>query len=300
MNAELKNIYEDLIQDMIIDGINGMTPEIKAMIQNAPVEKRRSMILTILEENNVEHRLLCNAIHKTVNVDNHSEMDHIKNVVCMLRDYVKVSATEVKEFGEVMTPISLVEEMMDTLPYEVWTNPNLKWLDPCNGVGTFFSVVIERLMKGLETFEPDENLRYKHIVENMIFACELQPKNLFLYLYAFDPKDEYALNIYSGSYLDGGFDEQMKFWGVEKFDIIIMNPPYQELKEGNKKSQALWNKFVIKTLSQLVEGGYLCAVHPSGWRNADGAFKNVQNLLKERQLQYLNINNYKKGQRLLS
>lgn len=213
----------------------------------------------------------------------------------MLRDYVKVSATEVKEFGEVMSPISLVEEIMDTLPYEVWTNPNLKWLDPCNGVGTFFSVVVERLMKGLETFEPDENLRYKHIVENMIFACELQPKNLFLYLYAFDPKDEYALNIYSGSYLDGGFDEQMKFWGVEKFDIIIMNPPYQELKEGNKKSQALWNKFVIKTLSQLVEGGYLCAVHPSGWRNADGAFKNVQNLLKERQMQYLNINNYKKG-----
>lgn len=82
MNAELKNIYEDLIQDMIIDGINGMTPEIKEMIQNAPIEKRRSMILTILEENNVEHRLLCNAIHKTVNVDNHSEMI-ISKMLCV-------------------------------------------------------------------------------------------------------------------------------------------------------------------------------------------------------------------------
>ena len=295
MNIELKNIYEDLIQDMIIDGINGMTPEIKSLIQNAPIEKRRAMILTILEENNVEHRLLCNRIHKTVNTDNHTEMDHIKGVVGMLREYVKVSATEVKEFGEVMTPISLVEEMLDTLPYEVWSNPNLKWLDPCNGVGTFFSVVIERLMKGLVSFEADENLRYKHILENMIFACELQAKNLFLFLYAFDPKDEYALNIYSGSYLDGGFDEQMKFWGVDKFDVIVMNPPYQELKEGNKKSQALWDKFVIKTISQLVEGGYLCAVHPGGWRSSGKEFSNVRELLKSKQMLSLEIHDYSDG-----
>jgi len=295
MKVELKDMYENLIQEMIIDGINGMTPELKNLIQSAPVEKRRSMILTILEENNVEHRLLCNRIHKTVDTDNHSEMNHIKDVVGMLREYVKVSKTEVKEFGEVMTPITLVEEMLDTLPYEVWTNPNLKWLDPCNGVGTFFSVVIERLMKGLISFQPDENLRYKHILENMIYACELQAKNLFLFLYAFDPKDEYALNVYNGSYLEDGFNKHMEFWGVEKFDVIVMNPPYQELKEGNKKSQPLWNKFVIKTVEQLVEGGYLVAVHPSGWRNVDGVFKNVQNLLKSKQLLYLEIHNVNDG-----
>jgi hypothetical protein len=198
MTTDLKNIYEDLIQDMIIDGINGMTPELKEMIQNAPIEKRRSMIITILEENNVEHKLMCNTIQKTVNGGDDSEMSHIKNVVTMLREYVKVSAVEVKTHGEVMTPISLVEEMLDTLPYEVWSNPDLKWLDPCNGVGTFFSVVIERLMKGLISFEPNEKLRYKHILENMIYVCELQAKNIFLYLYAFDPKDEYALNDCSG------------------------------------------------------------------------------------------------------
>lgn len=295
MKTELKNTYEDLIQEMIIDGVNGMTPEMKSLIQNAPVEKRRSMILTVLEENNVEHRLLCSRIHKTVDTNNHSEMNHIKDVVGMLREYVKVSATEVKTMGEVMTPIILVEEMLDTLPYEVWTNPNLKWLDPCNGVGTFFSVVVERLMKGLVAFEPDEKLRYKHILENMIYACELQAKNLFLFLYAFDPKDEYALNVFNGSYLTEDFNKQMEFWGVEKFDVIVMNPPYQELKEGNKKSQALWNKFVIKTISQLVEGGYLVAVHPSGYRSVKGMFKDVQNLLKSKQILYLEIHDANDG-----
>ena len=63
MNTELKNTYENLIQQMLIDGIDGLK-EIKDIIQNAPVEKRRSMVLTILEENNVEHRLLHNKIQK--------------------------------------------------------------------------------------------------------------------------------------------------------------------------------------------------------------------------------------------
>jgi hypothetical protein len=295
MKAELKNTYENLIQDMIVDGINGMTPEMKEMILSAPVEKRRSMILTVLEENNVEHRLLCNKIHKTINTENHSEMNHIKDVVTMLREYVKVSKTEVKTMGEVMTPINLVEEMLDTLPYDVWTNPNLKFLDPCNGVGTFFSVVIERLMKGLVSFQPDEKLRYKHILENMIYACELQAKNLFLFLYAFDPKDEYALNIYNGSYLEEGFDKHMEFWGVEKFDIIVMNPPYQMQQEGFVKTQSLWDKFVIKTVSQIVEGGYLVAVHPDSWRGVGKEFGSVKNILKTKQLTYLEIHNIQDG-----
>lgn len=300
MKAELKNLYESIIQDMIVDGIDGMTPEIKKLIQNAPVEKRRSMILTILEENNVEHRLLCNKIQKTIEVDNYSEMNHIKDVVSMLREYVKVSKTEVKEFGEVMTPITLVEEMLDTLPYEVWTNPNLKWLDPCNGVGTFFSVVIERLMKGLESWQPNEKLRYKHIVENMIYACELQPKNLFLYLYAFDPKDEYAMNVYCGSYLDEGFDKHMEtwdYWGIEKFDVIVMNPPYNTGSDNKGSAHVLWDKFVIKTLDQVIVGGYLVAVHPDGWRSLGGAYDNVKNVLKSKQMLYLEVHNKKDGQK---
>jgi hypothetical protein len=296
MTTEMKNLYEDLIQGMIVDGINGMTPELKKIIKDAPIEKRRSIILAILEENNPEHRLLCSKIQKTISADNASESKHIKDVVKMLREYVKVSEVEVKTMGEIMTPIELVEEMLDTLPDEVWTNPSLRWLDPCNGVGTFISVVVERLMKGLSAFQPDEKLRYKHIIENMIYICELQAKNVFLYLYAFDPKDEYALNIYCGSYLSEGFNKQMELLGVDKFDVIVMNPPYQELKEGFKKSQAIWDRFVIKALeTSLVTDGYLVAVHPSGWRSTDGAFKRVQSLLKSHQMLYLEVHSKQEG-----
>jgi len=280
---------------MMLDGIKGMTPELRTVIETAPAEKQRELILNFMQENNPEHRLLCGEIRKVVQNNKTSEYKHISSLVQMLRKYVKVSDTEVKTMGEVMTPIELVEEMLDTLPYEVWTNPDLKWLDPCNGVGTFVSVIIKRLMKGLETFEPDAELRYKHIMENMIYTAELQSKNVFLYMYAFDPEDRYALNVFNGSYLSEEFNRHMKFWGVEKFDVIVMNPPYQELKEGNTKSQALWDKFVIKTISQLVESGYLVAVHPERWRNVGKEFANVRTLLKSKQMLYLEIHDYADG-----
>ena len=295
MTREHKNLYESLIQGMILDGVKGMTPELQEIIENAPIEQRRSMILDIMVENNVEHRLLAEKIHKIMKRGVTGEMSHIKEVVKMLREYVKVSDVEVKKYGEIMTPIELVEEMLDTLPYDVWLNPNLKWLDPCNGVGTFISVIVQRLMKGLEWTIPNEHDRYKHIMEKMIYVCELQPKNMFLYMYAFDPTDELALNVFNGSYLSKEYDRHMNFWDVDKFDVIVMNPPYQEQKEGNRKSKAIWNLFVEKTISQLKEVGYLVAVHPDGWRSIGNGFNKVKNILKSKQILYLELHNTNDG-----
>ena len=224
------------------------------------------------------------------------KFEHIKDVIKMLREYVKVGEVEKKKYGEVMTPLELVKEMLSTLPEEVWTNPDLKWLDPANGTGPYPLMVIYKLMNGLKEWEPNEEKRYKHIVENMIYVCELQPKNMFLYMCAVDPWDMYHLNIYTGSFLTDGFDKHTKeVWGVEKFDIIMGNYPYQEQKPGFKKTQPLWNIFVKKSMSLLKENGYMVTIHPSGWRNVDGIFKDVQNILKSKQILELHIHNEKDG-----
>jgi hypothetical protein len=84
----------------------------------------------------------------------------------------------------------------------------------------------------------------------------------------------------------------LKF-GAEKFDVIVMNPPYQELKDGNTKSQAIWDRFVLKALeTSLVADGYLVAVHPDNWRSVGkGAYDKVKNALKSKQMLYLEIHN---------
>ena len=81
----------------------------------------------------------------------------LSNIKSSISDLITTSDVDKKNFGEVMTPIYLVDEMLDLLPKHIWSNPNLKWLDPCNGVGTFPSLIVERLMIGLEEVISDEN-----------------------------------------------------------------------------------------------------------------------------------------------
>jgi hypothetical protein len=292
MTTLRKNQFEELIDAMMIEEVAGLDKDIRETLEGLPTEKKRMAILSILDKD----RDMFMKIKRMVDDNDVTKAEHIKNLTELMRAYVRVGEVEKKTLGEVMTPQSLVNDMMDTLPLEVWSNPNLKWLDPCSGVGIFSGVIVERLMEGLKDAFPNDEERYKHIVENMIHVGELQPKNMFLFLAAFDPKDEYGMNVYTGSFLDGAFEEHAKnVWGVDKFDVIVQNPPYQELKDGNKKSSSLWDKFVKKALNICFEGGYMVAVHPGGWRNFGGKFKEIQDILKERQVLHININNYKKG-----
>jgi len=157
-------------------------------------------------------------------------------------------------------------------------------------------------MKGLADKIPDEEKRYAHIVENMLHVCELQPKNMFLFLCAFDPKDKYAMNIFTGSFIDlelyerGAFGRHAKeIWGVDQFDIIVGNPPYQRDSENGKKTHPIWDHFVLWALRYLKPTGYLTFVHPAGWRAIDGRFKPTQELLKSRRMLALSINDTEVG-----
>jgi len=205
------------------------------------------------------------------------------------------SKVEVKGKGEVFTPFWLINDMLDTLPVHVWSNPNLKWFDPASGTGNFQVVILARLMVGLKDAIKDEKERYKHIMKNMVYTCEISDKNTFLYKNNFNPNNEFKLNHFYGDFLSPEFDEHMKNVWNFKFDIIVGNPPYQILKPGFKKSQPLWDKFVEKSFSLLENCGYFTNVHPNGWRNVNGIFKNVQNIIKERDLLYLEIHNDSDG-----
>jgi hypothetical protein len=288
------NHFEEIIDKMMIEGFS---PEFQERIMSLPSHDKRLAILSLLDRD----RNLFMKIKSYISSDKLTKMDHIKDVILMLRKYVKVGEVEKKKFGEVMTPLELVKEMMATLPEEVWSNPNLKWLDPANGTGPYPTWVIFKLMRGLEKWEPNEEKRYKHIVENMIYVCELQPKNMFLYMCVVDPWDIYKLNIYTGSFLSEGFDKHMKeVWNTDKFDIIIGNPPYNDNQNSNGKrggGTSLWDKFVNKYFTILNENGFICNVHPNGWRGL-GKHASIGNLMKSKQILYLEIHDAQDGMRI--
>ena len=80
-----------------------------------------------------------------------------------------------------------------------------------------------------------------------------------------------------------------------KFDVVIMNPPYQAKTVNHGVGHTLWDQFVNKSLNDLVkQNGYLCAIHPSGWRGL-GSFKELGLKMKSKQIEFLKIHSMNDG-----
>lgn len=259
MTITRKNQFEELIDALMIEEVSGLDQEIRETLMGLDTDKKRMAILSILDKD----RDMFLKIKKMVDGNDVAKAEHIKNVVEMLRGYVEVGDREQKEYGEVFTKAWTINMMLDEIPQEDWSNPNLKFLDSCAGAGNFPAIIIERLMDGLVDVFPNEEERYTHIIENMVYMAELQAKNAFLILAALDPQDTYELNIFNGSFLSDEFDEHAKeVWGVNKWSYVIQNPPYQELIEGSNRMKTLYNVFIDKALTLTDK---LISIHPSRW-----------------------------------
>ena len=225
----------------------------------------------------------------------HSLIDNPKELLELINDCLKPKDIEKKKFGEVFTPMNLVNEMLYKLPSEVWNNKHLKWLDPCCGMGNFPVAVYLRLMIGLEEEIKDTSERKKHILENMLYMSELNKKNVMICKQIFDINNELKLNIYEGDSLKVDYNNE---FGIKHFDIITGNPPYNA--SGTKATgNTIWQLFVNNSIKLLKPNGYICFVHPNGWRKPNtergklyGLF---EKMIKENTMLYLEIHDAKDG-----
>ena len=67
---------------------------------------------------------------------------------------------------EVFTPPEIVNQMLDLLPQELFTNPETKFLDPFTKSGVFLREIAKRLIVGLEGKIPCLEDRIEHIFKN--------------------------------------------------------------------------------------------------------------------------------------
>jgi len=59
-----------------------------------------------------------------------------------------------------------------------------------------------KLMEGLKTKIPNEELRKKHIIEKQLYMGELNKKNCFVIKQIFNINNKYKLNLYEGDTLN--------------------------------------------------------------------------------------------------
>jgi len=207
-----------------------------------------------------------------------SLIDKPKELLELIDSCLKPKQKEKQENGEVFTPMELVFEMLDNLDKHyikengksIFTEKEFKWGDITGcGMGNFSVAVYLRLMDGLKQEIPDDDDRKEHILENMIYMAELNKKNVFICRQIFDVNNSYCLNLYEGDALELDPDVE---WSIEKFDIILGNPPYNRGgirshtgKQLGEKNETIWTKFVEKSLGLLKPKGYLAFIHPLSW-----------------------------------
>lgn len=166
-----------------------------------------------------------------------------------MTQYLKWKADPSK--GEVFTPISLVSEMLDEIPIEIWKNPNSKFLDPCMGKGTFLIEIVRRLTYIYGYTETNAKSR----------------------VYGYDIRVKYINHLQRRGFLNVRHKDFLNEKINMKFDVIVGNPPYQS---GNNKSNKLWVKFISKSF-RLSDN--LCYVVPLSIMTSES--KQITDIRKE-------------------
>ena len=217
------------------------------------------------------------------NIKNNRELSNL------IDKYLIPQELEKKRNAEVSTPFKLRQEMLDKIPIEFWTSIK-KVFEPCAGKGGFIVDIIDRFMTGLEKTIPDEKERYKTIVEECLYFSDINSTNVFICKLLIDPYNEYKLNYNEGNTLELDIKEK---WDIDGFDAVIGNPPYQN--SNGASNGTLWDKFVLQSFEITKPHGFICMVHPSGWRNVSGKFKKLQKKMFEKNMLYLEIHNESDG-----
>jgi len=233
------------------------------------------------------------------------------SILKVIDDHLIPDVTAKAERGEVFTPPELVREMLFGLrkdklekgetsiwglddhgnffdddednrvggiPTKVWRDPSTKWLDPANGIGNFPVIAFYKLDYELSEHKDykDKDKRQKHIIENMLYMMELDKGNCATCRQIFKKIHPGATpNICCGDTLSMPFSSIIDMFGFGKFDIIIGNPPFNPPKtETGSSGNSIWQNFVMKSFFVLEDKGYLCFVHPPGWKKpTDEDFK---------------------------
>lgn len=161
---------------------------------------------------------------------------------------------------ETSTPYSLGVEIFNRHSH-YWSDPNSKFLDPCCGIGMFIFLAIEKFNSGLREKIPDRNDRMSHILENMVYGCDIDQAKIKMCKALIRKRyGNFKNNIECADSLEKDFHM--------KFDICITNPPFQKTKnDGERSDQAsnLWSAFWIKCLDITKDNGVTALITPTSW-----------------------------------
>jgi len=177
------------------------------------------------------------------------------------------------EQSVIVTPEHIAEEMINALPKELWSDPNLKnkkFLDICCKSGVFLKALLNKLMVAPALANDgelkDNKIREKYILDEMLYGVAVCKLSL----------EFTRLNLYNKAYIKGNIrqvtstygdyvekvnknpkfieDKIKETFGIMKIDVVIGNPPY---------NNQIYKKFI--SLGNKVTSDINAMITPATW-----------------------------------
>jgi hypothetical protein len=174
---------------------------------------------------------------------------------------------EKSEFGEVFTPVTVIDDMLASLPKSVWKNPDYVWCDPACGVGNFPLKIIfggedyEGLLDGLSERIPNRRKRLRHILETMLVCGDINTSSINSLRQTIRELDPDASpRIEARDFLETTAEPA--------YDIIVGNPPYNAGGTKRVGEKRMHVRFTAHALACLRPEGYVLFVCPPNYREA--------------------------------
>lgn len=124
---------------------------------------------------------------------------------------------------EVFTPPEVVNNMLDMLPQELFSNPETTFLDPACKTGVFLREIAKRLNKGLELQIPDLQERLDHIFHKQLYGIAITEMTSLLS----------RRSVYCSKYPNSEYS-------VSKFDDAQGNIRFKRTNHKWKDGRCVW------------------------------------------------------------